>query len=505
MNRKFSWTASVTALYVILILAVHPIIYQDYYFNILNVKYLFYCACTIGMLILLGGGLLITAPSERPWKNFKFIPTDYAFLAFIAAALLSTVFSDFKYESFWGNEGRYSGAFLLILYALSYFCVSRCLRFKSWLLDIALASAMAVCIFGITDFLGMDLLGFKANIKDPFSFTSFIGNINMYTGLLSIYTGAASLLWVSCPDKRRSVWYYINVWIVFIAMVTGRSDNAYLAFAAAFVFIPLYAFRNHQGIRRYVVLLATFGTSLKLIERISIASQGKALPIYSLYSNLISSSKLVPVIIGLWVLAIVLYVIDFTSKKSGTKTTPWLCRIWGILIGIAFLAFLYILYDVNLAGNADKYGSAQSFLLFQDSWGSHRGVIWRLAIEDYKTYFTPLHKLFGYGPDTFGLMTYYHNLEEMSNVYHQIFDSAHNEYLQFFITVGPIGLLSYLAIFVTAFIRIIKKGCQNPYVIAAMFGVLCYSAQATVNIGTPITIPIMFLFLSMALAGCREA
>ena len=77
--------------------------------------------------------------------------------------------------------------------------------------------------------------------------------------------------------------------------------------------------------------------------------------------------------------------------------------------------------------------------------------------------------------------------------------------LQFFITVGPIGLLSYLAIFVTAFIRIIKKGCQNPYVIAAMFGVLCYSAQATVNIGTPITIPIMFLFLSMALAGCREA
>lgn len=137
--------------------------------------------------------------------------------------------------------------------------------------------------------------------------------------------------------------------------------------------------------------------------------------------------------------------------------------------------------------------------------GEHTvGLIWRLAIEDYQD-FTPLHKLFGYGPDTFGLVTYYHNMDIMSNVYHQIFDSAHNEYLQFFITVGPIGLLSYLAIFVTAFIRIIKKGCQNPYVIAAMFGVLCYSAQATVNIGTPITIPIMFLFLSMALAGCREA
>ena len=74
MNRKFSWTASVTALYVILILAVHPIIYQDYYFNILNVKYLFYCACTIGMLILLGGYFIFTGTFKR--IKLKLIPTD---------------------------------------------------------------------------------------------------------------------------------------------------------------------------------------------------------------------------------------------------------------------------------------------------------------------------------------------------------------------------------------------------------------------------------------------
>ena len=96
MNRKFSWTASVTALYVILILAVHPIIYQDYYFNILNVKYLFYCACTIGMLILLGGYFIFTGAFKQ--IKLKLIPTDYAFLAFIVIATLSAAFSDFKYE-----------------------------------------------------------------------------------------------------------------------------------------------------------------------------------------------------------------------------------------------------------------------------------------------------------------------------------------------------------------------------------------------------------------------
>ena len=504
MNRKFSWTASVTALYVILILAVHPIIYQDYYFNILNVKYLFYCACTIGMLILLGGYFIFTGAFKR--IKLKLIPTDYAFLTFIVIATLSAAFSDFKYEAFWGNEGRFSGAFLLILYAASYFCVSRLLKFKSWFIDIALLSCMAVCIFGFTDYLGMDLLHFKVRLKAEHigMFTSFIGNINMYTGLLSVYLGAACLLWVSCPNKLRSIWYYVNVWVIFIALITGRSDNAYLSLAAAFTFIPIYAFRTRQGIRRYVVLLATFLTSLKVIEWIATTYADRVYQIDSLYNSLISFSKLVLLIKVLWIIAIILYLIDFISKKADATVSPWFSRIWIGLIVIGFAAFLYVLYDVNIAGNADKYGSAKSFLLFNDNWGTHRGVIWRLAIEDYQD-FTPIHKLFGYGPDTFGLVTYYHNMDIMTNVYHQIFDSAHNEYLQFFITVGPIGLLSYLAIFVTAFIRIIKKGCQNPYVIAAMFGVLCYSAQATVNIGTPITIPIMFLFLSMALAGCRES
>ena len=243
---------------------------------------------------------------------------------------------------------------------------------------------------------------------------------------------------------------------------------------------------------------------MKVIEWIATTYADRVYRIDSLYNSLVSFSKLILLIKVLWIIAIILYLIDFISKKADATVSPWFSRIWIGLIVIGFAAFLYVLYDVNIAGNADKYGSAKSFLLFNDSWGTHRGVIWRLAIEDYQD-FTPIHKLFGYGPDTFGLVTYYHNMDIMTNVYHQIFDSAHNEYLQFFITVGPIGLLSYLAIFVTAFIRIIKKGCQNPYVIAAMFGVLCYSAQATVNIGTPITIPIMFLFLSMALAGCREA
>ena len=510
MNRKLNWPVSVTTLYVLLILAIHPIIFQNHYFNILNVKYYFYCVCSIALFVLLGGYYLFSALSKKSERKYSIqallktlSPTDYAFLAFLLIAFISTMLSDFKYEAFWGNEGRFSGAFLLLLYTLSYFCVSRLLHFKSWFLDIALLSGMAVCLFGITDFFKMDLLHFKEGVKNPDMYTSFIGNINMYTGLLSIYMGTAAFLWVSCPNKLRSFWYYIHVWIIFVALITGQSDNAYLALAAAFVFIPFYAFRSRRGIRRYLILLATFLTSLKLVEWISTVYSDRVIHIYSIYNTLVGFSKLVPLLTSLWVLAAVLLLIDLITKKTDAKVTPWLSRIWGVLTALAFVSFIYVLYDVNIAGNVEKYGAAQKFLLFNDAWGTHRGAIWRIAITDYKGLST-IHKLFGHGPDTFGLMTYYRNHEEMSNVFHMIFENAHNEYLQYLITIGPLGLISYLAIFATAFVRIIRKGSSNPYILAPMFGVICYGVQAFVNIATPITVPILLLFLSMSLAGCRE-
>lgn len=159
-------------------------------------------------------------------------------------------------------------------------------------------------------------------------FTSFIGNINMYTGLLSVYLGAACLLWVSCPNKLRSIWYYVNVWVIFIALITGRSDNAYLSLAAAFTFIPIYAFRTRQGIRRYVVLLATFLTSLKVIEWIATTYADRVYRIDSLYNSLVSFSKLILLIKVLWIIAIILYLIDFISKKADATVSPWFSRIW---------------------------------------------------------------------------------------------------------------------------------------------------------------------------------
>ena len=57
-----------------------------------------------------------------------------------------------------------------------------------------------------------------------------------------------------------------------------------------------------------------------------------------------------------------------------------------------------------------------------------------------------IQKIFGYGPDTFGIVTKANNYPEMFDRYYETFDSAHNEYLQYLVTIGPFGLLAYLGI-----------------------------------------------------------
>ena len=511
-GRKWTWTSAVAALHVIAVLAGLPIVYKNFYYDILEIKYYYYCGCALVLLAGILGYLLLTVRPKKELEKLKgkklleiFTVTDLAMIALGIVITISTILSPFRFEAFWGNEGRYSGLFLMGLYILMYFCITRYFHMKSWYVDLCLAAGMAVCLFGLTHWFKMDLLGFKVNIKDSqrYMFVSFIGNINTYTALVAVYMGIAATMLVGTKSRLRSVWYYAALWITYLALVTGQSDNAYLALMALFGFLPLYAFRTRRGVRRYVVLLATFLSSLKVIEWILTTYPDKVVGFNSIYNKIVGFEKLKLVIGLLWAAAAVLYVIDYVSKKQDAEAPKWLRRGWLGVIIIVVCGALYILYDVNIAGNGEKYGAARSYLEFNDAWGTHRGYIWRIAMEDYRK-FPLLQKIFGYGPDTFGLMTYTNNLKDMTERYAELFDSAHNEYLQYFITIGPLGLLAYLVAFAGAFAETVKKGTPYPWVVAMMIGVLCYLAQALVNINQPIATPIMWTLLCMGVAGCKQ-
>ena len=84
----------------------------------------------------------------------------------------------------------------------------------------------------------------------------------------------------------------------------------------------------------------------------------------------------------------------------------------------------------------------------------------------------------------------------------------HNEYLQNLVTMGPIGMLSYLGLIIGSVIVIwktAKSAEEKTWLFAAAFAIACYGTQAMVNISMPIVAPVMWVLIGLGLSAVREA
>lgn len=500
------------SIFTLIVLCIFPFVVHNKYFDILPTKYRFYTTTAVIALVFtviyltVSGAVAraVRAVREKRWmKSLDFV--DWCVLAFAVLITISTLQSDFRFESFWGNEGRYTGLFTLLLYVFSYFLVSRFLRWKQWYLDAFLAGGILACLWGITDYFRMDIFHFKerAAASSADIFTSSFGNINTYTVYVAMVIAVAALLFTLTASVWRAFYYYVCFVIGMFAIIMGESDNAYLSLGVLFALMPLYIFKSSQGIRRYAVLTATILTVAKCIEWINIKYADTVIGINSLFSLIAEHDKIM-VFIGIsWGIAGALYLLHLTVKKDSDRILLAVRIFWGILLAAAAAVVLYLFYDANFAGHQDKYQAIAKYVIFNDSWGTDRGFVWRISWENFKSF--PLHhKIFGFGPDTFGIMTTFNNMQEMSEKYNVVFDNAHNEYLHFLLTIGIAGLTAYLIFLISAFVKMTRCARGDLLILAPMFAFICYCAQAIVNLNVPITAPFMWLFLSMALSICRR-
>lgn len=510
-SEKRSFPSIVLGIYVLLVGIGVPLVVRDRYFDILVFKYYYYCACTITMIAILlvyalTAGRTNTEIYLKEFRIKKFLKKltimDYAAIIFLLIAVTSTVTSDYLFEAFWGNEGRFTGLFLIIWYVISYFYVSRIWKFKSWYIDLILVAGMLVCLFGITDYFKLDIFHFKiVMLQEQRSiFTSTIGNINTYTAYVGILAAIATVLFATDEKIKNMLWHYFCMVISFFAIIMGVSDNAYLSLGALFGFLPLYLFKSRKGIQRFVIVLATFFSVIQCIDWINGYFREGVLGIESAFDMIIKFQGLPYLIIGLWAIVIFWYFFDYKRKYVVKQMGDLFRNLWMTFLLLVILIFLYTLYDCNVLGNVSRYGSLSSYLLFNDDWGTQRGYIWRNGMECYGR-LSFWKKVIGFGPETFGILIM---RKTANNPYNLLFDNAHNEYLHILTTVGLAGLISYLS-FIFGYIRdCLQYKNKNPYIMAIMFGVICYSAQAFVNINLPIVAPVFWLLLGMGAAKSIE-
>ncbi|MCB6611169.1 O-antigen ligase family protein [[Clostridium] symbiosum] len=514
--------AGIMAVFTFVVLAVFPLYYHNYYFDILKAKYKFYWITVVAMAVI----CLIVAlvflfvdrmeydgvNTKRFFSHFRFDslkkqPAAYKFLIlFLILAAISTLLSDYKFESFWGNEGRFSGLFLISLYALGVFMIGKLGKIKKWYLDLFLLSGVLVCLFGITDYFRMDLLHWKAGVTttQADSFTSTLGNINTYTAYVALVLGVACGLFTTEKNIFRNIWYFIVLLIGFFAIITGQSDNAYLALGAVFALFPLALFATRKGIIRYITVIASFMSVIKVIDEINKKMAEKVIGLSGIFDVLVRHKYLEVIVIALWLLVAVLYIGDrVLMKDKEDKVGKWLRITWFCLIAAGVAAVIAVLYDANFGPNPEKYSSLSGYLVFNDSWGTNRGYCWRIGWESYMQ--QPLiHKLFGFGPDTFGILTWPFRQDSL-DTYGVFFESAHNEYFQYLVTMGPFTMIAYILFLVSSCARMFRYAKVQPWILAPLGATVCYGAQALVNINLPIATPVMWALLAVGLAMCKNA
>lgn len=501
--------SNIIRFFVLILLTVFPLIYHDFYYDILVTKYRFYFITIIAMSVCLLILFLVNCRQRNLMSHSKpsISLADWFVIAFVVAAAISTVQSDYLYESFWGNEGRYSGLFLILLYGISYFLISHLIHFKGYLIDAFLTSGSLVCLWGITDYFKLDILNFKATMSaaQMDSFFSSIGNINTYTAFVSFVMAISMILFLfSNKTLKRTIFYYGCMSISFFALITGNSDNAYLSLAALFIFTPLICCNTIERLHRFMISIASFLTVTQIIDWLNMALKEHVIGVDSLFGIITNSRFLLPLTLGLWLLVLG----GFWIKKGITQErllhmTTLFRMTWAVILICALLLIGYILYDCNVSGNAERYAPIKNYVLFNSEWGSGRGHIWLLASTYFKD-FSLFRKLFGYGPDTFAILMVNFNQVELNQT-GVIYDNAHNEYIQLLVTQGLIGLGTYLALGFASLKTMLKKGKNNEYVMAMFFAVFCYGAQAFVNLNMPIITPYLWLFLALGMAACRDS
>ena len=111
------------------------------------------------------------------------------------------------------------------------------------------------------------------------------------------------------------------------------------------------------------------------------------------------------------------------------------------------------------------------------------------------------HPIVGVGPDCFayyGTITLEELKEhpELGNIGY--FDKVHSEYLEYAATMGIPALIFYLWFILSIFIPWIRKGKEiKTEILAILLGLTGYLMQASFNIGSISTLPVVFAFLGI--------
>lgn len=524
----------ITSAFLLYMLVIYPLALHDHYFDITYTKYtvfkvgviLFAVIWAMGLVIVLTGINAGDMKGRHAGGNVKVgtmdklkavicdgvYGTDICMVLFFISGVMSFIMAEDKKNAFTGAQGRYCGLAFMILIFIMYIIVSARVSNmeKMW----SLISMVFVLVSSVTFIIAiLQNIGFDPfklldgiNRKQRNIYVSTFGNIDIFGSFICIALPLFMGLYVTEKSNIKRIVYGIGVFAGFMAFIPANADVVFAGVGAAIIAV-LFATVYMERVDRLfeLVMLGSGGYLGMVLLRMLVGTNGAKITGF----NRLAEHPALLVIIFAVVLFIRLIIqvyinrnkteiyinenkseVYINNQKNGT----------GIKLIIALAVVLIPGIAVIIYGRKNNLAMFD----FNDKWGSYRGYIWRRVTGLYGE-LPFVQKIFGYGNESIRSLMDDRFYDEMLQVTGTVYDNAHNEYLQYLVTQGLFGMLSYGGVVVTAVIAGVKKIKKSPYILGLLLAVVSYGVQAIFNVNQCITTPYMFIMTAMLIGMCRRA
>lgn len=478
--------------------------YQDYYFDMTDAKYTFFSYASsifvsLGMLVCILR-LLVT---KTPFLSLKSILADFSIgdwgcLLLLCSHILTTLLSSYPIASFTGSSGRHLGLYFTCIITLLYFLISRNYHKDSSFMVFQISLCIAVSL-GVLNFFGIDPLGFNERIAqyDIPRFLSTIGNISFFADALCLSLPFSVTLYCLGNTSTQRLFSLIASLFGILGLYICNADGGFIGIGAFLLIFMIYATKSYEAGKRFLGLMLLFLAVGQILHLLTLLfpNAGRG---FTTLSYLFTSSVLSYL---LFLFVLVLYA--FYSRYPKCRDEAFRKQIRRALIlvfGIGILVLLVCFFYFSVVDTTSNLGALDTYLRYNDAWGTGRGITWNRLVPVYLHELTWLQKAFGYGLDCTRLLL----VDHYSDATIALYDNAHNEYLQYLVTSGFFGLLSYSIVFFSIQVRLWKHRAHNLFGFALSFCLLAHGFQAIVGLTQPFSTPLLFIIIAIAEASLRE-
>ena len=478
---------------VFVLLCLYPAFMMKGYFGITAAKQGFFCLSAGAFAFLCLFSYYLTCSSDKLTKLPGFSAVDISMLLFLFVSFFSCISSSWRLAALSGAAARRMGFVTMIAVVMAYFLVSRfySLRRTEFLILGFFLAVMSV--FAILQFMGFDPFGLLRAIsaRQRSIFIGFSGNVNMFGAIMTIFVPVFMTLFCFEKNKLLSAAWFVFAFIGLCGILTSNSDGALLGMVTAFAVLLAVSFRTKSALTRCMLMFCNLFLAIGLFAFLKKIFAGQARTSAATYQIFFKPYIYIPGLIVFAALAFIVWFFSLTEKHLRLIKLVYVIAVIFVIF-IALLIFIYFSFinkEVNL-------GKLEGFLRFSDNWGNGRGFVWKKALELFKVSRLP-QKLIGYGEDTTALAFYSVFGKNVFSGMSVFFDNVHNYFLQFLVTLGAWGLVTYTASLGFALGRSFKD--KSSYLRTAVAVAICaYIAQSTVNITQTISTPMLFVFLGLS-------